>query len=261
MTATALPETCATASTLWVSPATAVYLGASLGLAPHSTSVHCLVLGVDGPVTVRVDGREDVVARSVLVPPRVVHRVVIAPGSRILFCYNDANADHSRTLVHTMRERSGGFGLHHSDERRLLDLCAAPEPDGARILATAFPSLGGALDERIARTVERILHDPTRHAADALAQAENLSRAHFLRLFGGQTGTSFRRYRLWARMLHAAAAIADGADLTRAAAEAGFASPSHFSDSFLRMFGLTATTLTRSGARLVVSDAPAGWRS
>ncbi|WP_343928976.1 AraC family transcriptional regulator [Tsukamurella strandjordii] len=258
MTATALPETCAAVSTLWVSPATAVYLGAPLGLAPHSTSVHCLVLGVDGPITVRVPGRSDIVGRSVLVPPREVHQVIPTNESRILFCYSDATAGRGRDLLDAMGERTGGFGVRHRAESALIDLCAGDAPGGADILRTAFPAPDGPLDARIARTVERILREPTR-SADELAQAESLSRAHFLRLFGAQTGTSFRRYRLWARMLHAAAAIADGADLTRAAADAGFASPSHFSDSFLRMFGLTATTLTRSGATLVVSDDPSGW--
>lgn len=36
---------------------------------------------------------------------------------------------------------------------------------------------------------------------------------------------------------------------------AGFSSPSHFSDSFLRMFGLTATSLAMTGTNIVVDDA------
>lgn len=260
MTAVALPETCATASTLWVSPATAIYLGRALGLAPHSTSVHCLVLGVDAPLTVRADGVGELTARSVLVPPRLIHQVVAEPDTRILFCYNDVNRSRVAGVLERMSEQNGLFGVRHRAEERLVQLCGAADPDGAEILRTAFGSPDGALDARIARTVDRLLRDPTR-GAEELAETEALSRSHFLRLFGSETGTSFRRYRLWARMLCAARAIADGADLTRAAVDAGFSSPSHFSDSFLRMFGLTATTLTRSGASLVVSDAPAGWRA
>ncbi len=53
-------------------------------------------------------------------------------------------------------------------------------------------------------------------------------------------------------MCHAAGALSDGADLTTAASEAGFASPSHFSDTFRTMFGLSATALLSRQTRIVV---------
>jgi AraC-like DNA-binding protein len=53
-------------------------------------------------------------------------------------------------------------------------------------------------------------------------------------------------------MCHAASALSDGADLTTAAGEAGFASPSHFSDAFRAMFGLSATALLAGQTRIVV---------
>jgi methylphosphotriester-DNA--protein-cysteine methyltransferase len=43
---------------------------------------------------------------------------------------------------------------------------------------------------------------------------------------------------LWLRMLRAAEVLRHHSSLTAAAAAAGFASPSHFSDSFVAMFGL-----------------------
>ena len=88
--------------------------------------------------------------------------------------------------------------------------------------------------------------------AAEFARDTHLSTPYFLRLFATETGTSFRRYRLWARMLHVATAVSKGSDLTRAAVDAGFASPSHFSDAFHRMFGLTATTLMSGGVKIVV---------
>ena len=88
--------------------------------------------------------------------------------------------------------------------------------------------------------------------AAEIAAAVNLSPSRFLHVFSAHAGTSFRRYRLWARMCHAAGALSDGADLTTASAEAGFASPSHFSDTFRTMFGLSATALLSSQVRIVV---------
>lgn len=55
-------------------------------------------------------------------------------------------------------------------------------------------------------------------------------------------------------MLRVAGALNRGADLTSASAEAGFASPSHFSDTFHDLFGLTASALLGRRARLVVLD-------
>lgn len=69
--AAALPQTCYPSVWLW--PGHALYAGPSLQLDPHSGSVWCLAVGVDGPVTVTAGER--VVARSVLIPPRVIHHL------------------------------------------------------------------------------------------------------------------------------------------------------------------------------------------
>lgn len=256
MTTDALPETCAVAGVLWVSPATALYLGPSLGLAAHSTSVHCLVVGVDGPLDVQV-GSRTVSARSILVPPRTVHRVIAEPGARILFCYNDATAVRARDLTARMTA-PGEFATGHRAEAELLRLCEERDPSGAALVAAAFGS-GAPPESRVRRSIERVRADPAGCSATVLAQAEHLSTPYFLRVFGRETGTSFRRYRLWVRMLRAAESIAAGADLTRAAADAGFASPSHFSDAFLSMFGLSAIALLGTGSRLVVAAEPGDW--
>lgn len=73
-------------------------------------------------------------------------------------------------------------------------------------------------------------------------------------MFAEQTGTSFRRYVQWARMLRVAMAHAAGHDLTRAAVDAGFASPSHFSDTFRLMFGLTPSAFVGLGGTLRIIE-------
>ncbi|CRK56290.1 Transcriptional regulator, AraC family [Alloactinosynnema sp. L-07] len=99
---------------------------------------------------------------------------------------------------------------------------------------------------------EAIVRDPSMPGgADGLAAAVGVSTSRFLHLFRDYTGTSFRRYRLWARMLAAGSAIAAGGNLTDAAADAGFASPSHLSSSFHAMFGLRPSLLLATGARVV----------
>jgi AraC-like DNA-binding protein len=77
-----------------------------------------------------------------------------------------------------------------------------------------------------------------------------LSVSTFLRLFRAQTGTTFRRYRLWTRMLRVALLLETWPDLSTAAVEAGFASPSHFSSAFHAMFGLRPSRLLTRGVTI-----------
>lgn len=100
------------------------------------------------------------------------------------------------------------------------------------------------MDPRIRAALTR-LGDPARpHTSAAeLAHAVGLSPSRFLHLFRQHTGTSFRRYRLWIRMVTAASLLAERRELTSVAADAGFASPSHFSSSFHSMFGLPPSHL------------------
>jgi AraC-like DNA-binding protein len=113
-------------------------------------------------------------------------------------------------------------------------------------------------DPRILRAIAALhaLHPLDGAGAAHLAAVVGLSTSRFLHLFRINTGTSYRRYVLWLRMLRAAEVLRHGGSLTAAAAGAGFASPSHFSDAFLAMFGLRprqllATTEINLGLPLV----------
>ncbi|MFC8042522.1 helix-turn-helix domain-containing protein [Nocardia sp. NPDC057353] len=189
-----------TASTIWLWPGRAAYLGPSLRLNAHSTAVPCYAVGVDAPFDLTVGGVRRRV-RGARIPARTVHRIEAGAG-RMLFDYRIARTPTDPRIAAVLRD--------------LLD-----DPAGAR-------------------------------GAAGCAAAAGLSTSRFLHLFGAQTGTSFRRYRLWARMLRAGRGIAAGGDLTRAAADAGFASPSHFSDSFHALFGLTASALLGADSRIVI---------
>ena len=117
----------------------------------------------------------------------------------------------------------------------------------------AGPEAPATIDERIRAVMNTIVDDPAGQAGAAeLAADLGISTSRFLHLFSADAGTSFRRYRLWARLLSVAGAVVEGVDLTRAAADAGFASASHFSDTFRTLFGLTATSVLTQGVRIVL---------
>ena len=221
---------------IWLWPEFAAYLGPSLHLDAHATAVNCYALGVDSPFDLFVDDRHRRV-RSALIPARTAHRVIAGTG-RMLFFY------------HFSADRPA-----HPDEAAVLaHLTGTPDPRSlCRLRHGDHP--GVPRDPRIARAVEMLTRAPeAANSAAEIAAALHLSRSYFLHLFTVHTGTSFRRYRLWARLIRAGRSLAEGHELTRAAADAGFASPSHFSDTFHALFGLTATALLTTGPRIVVPD-------
>ncbi|WP_236077652.1 AraC family transcriptional regulator [Rhodococcus sp. P1Y] len=253
MTPRALPKSCCPA-TLWLWAGRAVYSGPSLELDFHSGSVLCFAAGVDAPFRLHDDRGGVWTVRSAAVAPRTVHRVE-STGERMLFAYSDPGTSRADRILDTMAMRIGGIGLTHTAEARILDAVNVDDPDPhalAEFISGPEPRL---LDDRIREAMQIVRTKPGAVvAASDLAAAVNLSTSRFLHLFSAETGTSFRRYRLWARMLHVGEAVADGRDLTRASVEAGFASPSHFSDSFHAMFGLSAAALLATGTNIVVID-------
>ncbi|QIS09495.1 AraC family transcriptional regulator [Nocardia arthritidis] len=248
----ALPRTCY--PTVWIWPGHALYAGPALDLAPHSGSVWCLAVGVDGPITVRGAGEEQTV-RSALIPPRLTHQLV-CHGGRMVFCYLDPSSDHAESVIRQMVRQHAKIGAQHGREALLIAgaraLCThGSDAAAGRWLELAAPTTARHIDPRIDEVIRRIRERPADTAsARELAAGVALSESRFLHLFRAATGTSLRRYRLWHRFLFAATYLTDGQTLTAAAAAAGFASPSHLADRFRATFGLAATQLLGTGVTL-----------
>ena len=92
-----------------------------------------------------------------------------------------------------------------------------------------------------------------RRVADAisladLAAALHTSAYHLARVFRATSGFSLHDYRIHLRLRRSLALVADpAADLTRVGLELGFCSPSHFSGSFRRVFGVTPSAVRSAG--------------
>ncbi|MEU4230831.1 AraC family transcriptional regulator [Nonomuraea sp. NPDC026600] len=229
-------------------PGQALYVGPSLALDVHSGSVSCLVVGVDAEFTVQLENGPCQVARTALIVARARHRIV-AHGDRMAFCYLDPASARERACRRMM---NGNVDLAwgHGHELELSRLAATMDGDTSVSAVRHWLDLAGP-DDRAEIRDARIRHASHRLAEDAgqqlsaekLAAEVGLSVSAFLRLFRAQTGTTFRRYRLWARMLRVATLLEIWPDLSTAAMEAGFASPSHFSSAFHAMFGLRPSRL------------------
>lgn len=241
----ALPQTCS--PTVWLWPGQALYAGPALGLEPHSGSAWCLAVGVDGPLTVTV-GAQRVVTRTALIPPRVTHHLAL--DGRLVTCYLDPASERSASCRLRFTQFQGVVGTDHERRDALVTL---PQDDGAaaRWRDAAAPAAIHPIDARIKMAAKQIRDDPAASIpAGEMAAATGLSESRFLHLFRQETGCSLRRYRLWSRLIRAGTELAAGSNLTTAAAEAGFASPSHLADRFKTTFGLSATQLLATGVTI-----------
>ena len=72
-----------------------------------------------------------------------------------------------------------------------------------------------------------------------LAKRLGLERTQALRLFKDSTGTTFRQFKRWTGLQHAARLIVAGALVRTAAMDAGFADTAHLTRTFKQCFGLT----------------------
>jgi AraC-like DNA-binding protein len=245
--APALPQTCCPSVWLW--PGQALYAGPSLNLAPHSGSVWCLAVGIDGPLSVSTKDGIKRTAHSVLIPPRLTHQLT-CHGAGLVSCYLEPTSERADAGRHKFGEWHGEVAVRHVDEER-LQFTPTDDESASRWLDLAAPAAPRQVDPRIAAAARRIREDPAATVSSReLAEEAGLSESRFLHLFRDELGTTLRRYRLWARLTHAGGTIAAGDNLTTAAMKAGFASPSHLADRFKTTFGLSASQLLGTGLTL-----------
>ncbi|MFD0360912.1 helix-turn-helix domain-containing protein [Nocardia sp. GCM10030253] len=213
-------------------------------------------MGIDAPFVLRASGFAERNVHTALIPARTMHQIVSDSG-RMLFFYLDPGSARSRSIRNLMLEQSPTICLHHRAQFPIIrHLRDSDSPNLGQLRERILGALESQkIDERIHAAMVTIRDQPAGNPAAAeLAARAGLSTSRFLHLFSAHAGTSFRRYRMWARMLYVAAALSKGMDLTRAATEAGFASPSHFSDTFHTIFGLTATAVISTGVQIVAED-------
>ena len=243
-TAAALPQTCC--PTVWLWPGQALYAGPSLNLEPHSGSVWCFAVGIDGPLAVTTPDNSTREGTSLLIPPRLTHHLTCL-GRGLVSCYLEPTSVRAESCRNRMSQWRGEIGVGHTAETELVFTPADDESAWAW-LDLAAPAAQRDIDPRIAAAAHRIRADPaTAVPSTELADEAGLSESRFLHLFRDELGTSLRRYRIWVRLVHAGTAIAAGANLTEAAMKSGFASPSHLADRFKSTFGLSASRLLQTG--------------
>jgi len=124
---------------------------------------------------------------------------------------------------------------------RLLERCAgaSPPPRVQARTARAHRDIAEASREVIARHLTSSL------SLSSIAVGVGVSPFHLARVFRMQCGSSVHEYVHQLRLRTALSRVMDGEDLTRVALDMGYASHSHFTARFRRVFGSPPSSLRR----------------
>jgi AraC-like DNA-binding protein len=198
-------------------------------IAPHCNPVPCVIAGRRGAVSV-ISGGEQVTGDVVFIRPGVEHWVSCTDGG--------LNAMYLDGLIW-----SGDVPCAQRLQGRLADIAtdAFFQGPGAqtelrhRLTSGATPGpqqLGFVIEDLIAEPMARM-------SQFELADRLKMERTSALRLFKAATGLTFRRFKQWSALQHAARQIAAGELVRTAAMDAGFADTAHLTRTFRMSFGLT----------------------
>ncbi len=198
-------------------------------LAAHANAVTCVLVGRTGPLRLDCDGRRTA-GDILLVRPGVVHAVALAERGADVLYLNGLAFPFDAPLAQVL----GGVLGHLASDALRGDRCALHELR-ARLTAKA-----PRLPSGIADVVRAIYAEPMeRMSQDELARRLSLERTRALRCFKAVTGQTFREFKRWSALQHAAQLMAEGALVRTAAMDAGFADTAHLTRVFRQGFGLT----------------------
>jgi AraC-like DNA-binding protein len=197
-------------------------------IAPHCNPVPCILTGRTRSLT--LVSRADVVTGDILlIRPGVEHGVICSGGINVM--YLDG------------LPWSGSNGLAERLHGRLADLAIDAMFRGSDAQVALRQRLGSEtsqLPPHLMAVIEDLIAEPmSRMTQRELSERLHMERTRALRLFKAATGQTFRRFKLWSGLQHAARKIASGELVRTAAMDAGFADTAHLSRAFRTSFGLT----------------------
>ncbi len=207
------------------------YRGALAPTALHRHHAAQVMTGAGVALEDALGGRRSVTAA--VIPPDAPHRIA-APSADVTIVYLDAQSATGRRL----RAATTGGGV--DSWAREATGGSAPLELVHGLDATTPPAPRHRAVTRALRLLEAS-HDLPK--VSALAASVGISPRRLRQVFVEDIGLPPRAYLRWCRVRRAAEAIARGANLTRAAHEAGFVDGAHLNRVFRRFFGIAPSEL------------------
>jgi AraC-like DNA-binding protein len=208
-------------------------------LAPHCNPAPCVIAGRLGSISA-ISANQEITGDVLFIRPGVEHRV------------SCANGGFNVIYLHAL-SWSGNFPCAQRLQGRLADIAvdALFQEAGAetelrdRLMFGATP-----ITQQLGDVIETIMTEPMlRLSQHELAHRLKMERTSALRMFKAATGLTFRRFKRWSALQHAARQINAGELVRTAAMDAGFADTAHLTRTFRASFGLTPSEAIAGGAQ------------
>ena len=187
-----------------------------------------------------ISAGEQVTGDVLFIRPGVEHRVICALGG-INAIYLDGLS------------WAGDFPCAQRLQGRLADIAvdALFQEAGAQAELRHRLACGAKpIPQQLSAVIETIIAEPMLRLSQLeLAHRLKMERTGALRMFKAATGLTFRRFKQWSALQHAARRIAAGELVRTAAMDAGFADTAHLSRTFRASFGLTPSEAIAGRAR------------
>ena len=224
----------------------------------HRHVAASVLLGLDGPIRVEVDGQWQTLDGAVIAPE--VEQALDSAGVRTLIVHIDPDRPLWRPLLAAMQGRACMPLQRDQLDLDGLERAVASEDAGrtdawlqqfAASLAAAQP-----LDERIGRVCDHLRAAlPERLELDGLAALANLSGSRLTHLFKQQTGVTLRRFLAHLKIQQALYHWQPGMQYAELAAMAGFYDQPHLVRTAREMFDAMPSVIgNTSGLTVVRTD-------
>jgi AraC-like DNA-binding protein len=203
----------------------ASYRGPTTAGTMHRHGAYQVVIGLDGDVTIVVDGDVPHRAPALVVAPMTRHSLQAAPDVQTFFIEAQC------VFADRLRQRHGA-GVTAAPELRTLS---------ERELEQAGAVASDQLDPRLVCALDSMADGAI--PMPELAARVGLSPQRLRALARSQLGMPLARCRMWMRLRHAAEALQAGGSLAEAASAAGFSDQAHLTRQMREMMGLTPATV------------------
>lgn len=228
-----------------------------LGIVQYSSPV--LRVGLNGGFYVRFSKRAWVKYNCIFIPAGVTHEVFPAKGIVAKY-WVEKESNHHPFFLKQLFLKAGAV---ESQKKIILDFQYIYEnklnhKEAREALNTVFQikaSIKQELDSRILKISEIIRREPDYNfSIEFLASEVDLSASRLLHLIKEETGSSYRKFRMWQRLRYAVSILGSAHSLTYAAVEAGFNDASHFTRCFKARYGVTPSSVHRVLEMYEISD-------
>lgn len=238
-------------------PGAALFLGRPSDQRLHRHRAFEIVISLDGHLRIETARTPSTGPQACVLEPLEQHRIIATGRTAFLWVDPETRAArawaqvrpsvdvkrHER-LVSLLREMDRSEPSH-DEAWALLDLWRSIWLEGLSQLPR--------LDRRVTEVLDLIDSAPVPLANryEAAGQVA-LSPSWFSAIFTQQVGMPLRKYLLWRRLLFGIRRLGNGASVTSAAVEAGFADGAHFSRVFRATFGCKPSSL--ANMRVVANE-------